>query len=262
MNKKIIKKSPSQMKLMRQAGKVASNTLLAVAERITPGITTEDLNQFVHLDTIKQGATPAPLNYQGFPKSICTSRNEVVCHGIPKDNEFLEEGDIINIDLTSLYQGYHGDTSATFFVGKPSAEAKHLVEVAREALTRGIQAARCGSTFGDIGAAIQDFTREEGCTVIERFDGHGIGEHFHEPPWVNHYGMKGSGNTIEEGMTFTIEPVIVLGSQEVQLLEDGWTMITKDGSLAAQFEHTVAITTLGTEILTDRSNKLANCELI
>lgn len=258
---KVIKKSTSQLQYMRKAGSIAANTLLGVGRLIRAGISTGDLDRFVYEDTLKHGATPAPLNYNGFPKSICTSRNHVVCHGIPNDQEILEDGDIINVDLTSIYKGYHGDTSASFYVGTPSPEAKHVVEVARRALEVGISQAHAGAQLGDIGAAIQEFTRSQGCSVIERFDGHGIGESFHELPWVKHYGKKGTGITLEVGMTFTIEPVIVLGSQAVSLLDDEWTIVSKDGSLSAQFEHTIAITDDGPEILTQRSERLLNSEL-
>jgi len=246
---------------MREAGRVASNTLLGVGQIIRAGISTGDLDRFVYCDTINRGGIPAPLGYNGFPNSICTSRNNVVCHGIPNDQEILENGDIINVDITSIYNGYHGDTSATFYVGTPCIEAKHVVEIARRALDLGINQAKIGAQMGDIGYAIQEFTRSQGCTVIERFDGHGIGESFHELPWVKHYGEKGTGLILEEGMTFTIEPVIILGDQAVELLDEKWTMISQDGSLSAQFEHTIAITPDGPEILTQRMQPLRNSEI-
>jgi len=257
----VSKKSAQQLKLMREAGSIASRTLLGVGRMIRAGISTADLDRFAYLDTIKQGARPAPLNYNGFEKSICTSRNHVVCHGIPSDGEILETGDIINVDLTSIYQGYHGDTSATFYVGTPGAEAKHVVEVARRALDVGIAEALVGATLGDIGAAIEEFVTRQGCSVVERCDGHGIGENFHEPPWVKHYGERNTGITLEAGMTFTIEPVIVLGSQAICLRDDTSTMVTINGALSAQFEHTIAVTDDGPEILTRRSEPLQRSEL-
>jgi methionyl aminopeptidase len=246
---------------MRKAGSIASETLLGVGRLIRAGISTGDLDRFVHQDTLKRGARPAPLNYNGFEKSICTSRNHVVCHGIPNDHEILEEGDIINVDLTSIYEGYHGDTSATFYVGTPTPEAKHVVEVARHALKLGIAEAQVGATLGDIGAAIEEFVTRHGCSVIERCDGHGIGESFHEPPWVKHHGKRNTGLTLEAGMTFTIEPVVVLGTQTMCLLDGTWTMVTINGALSAQFEHTIAVTDDGPEILTRRSKPLQRSEL-
>lgn len=257
----VIKKSAHQLELMRKAGGIASETLLGVGRLIRPGISTGDLDRFVHQDTLKRGARPAPLNYKGFTKSTCTSRNHVVCHGIPDDQEILEEGDIINVDLTSLYQGYHGDTSATFYVGTPSTEAKHVVEVARRALELGIAEAQVGATLGNIGAAIEEFVTQQGCSVVQRCDGHGIGESFHEPPWVKHHGERNTGITLEAGMTFTIEPVVVLGSQAICLCDGPWTMVTINGALSAQFEHTIAITHDGPEILTRRAKPLHRSEL-
>lgn len=246
---------------MREAGRIASDTLLGVGLKIRAGISTGDLDRFVYHDTINRGAIPAPLGYNGFPKSICTSRNHVVCHGIPNDKEILENGDIINVDLTSIYNSYHGDTSATFYVGTPCIEAKHVVEVARRALDLGINEAHIGAQMGDIGHAIQEFSRSEGCSVIKRFDGHGIGESFHEPPWVKHYGEKGTGLILEEGMTFTIEPIIAIGDEAVDMLDDKWTIVSRDGSLSAQFEHTIAITPDGPEVLTRRIQPLYNSEI-
>lgn len=261
LNEPFIRKTPKQIKQMREAGKVAANTLLAVGSIIQAGISTGDIDRFVYNDTIRQRAIPAPLGYNGFPKSSSTSRNHVVCHGIPNDDEILQNGDIINVDITSLYNGYHADTSATFYVGKPSIESKHVVEVARRALEVGIIHAKVGAQIGEIGYAIEKFVLSQGCSVIERFDGHGIGENFHEPPWVKHFGAKGESLILEEGMTFTIEPVIILGNQAVDVLEDNWTIVSKDQSLSAQFEHTVAITSYGTAILTSRSRILKNSEI-
>ena len=245
---------------MREAGKIAVETLMGVDKLIKPGISTEDINTFVHEDTLKRGARPAPLNYHGFPKSVCTSINEVVCHGIPSDKEILEPGDIINVDVTSIYEGFHGDTSATFYVGDPTPEAKHVVEVARHSLQLGIAQVRDGARLGDIGAAIQDFAEAQGCSVVRAFVGHGIGRVFHEPPQVSHVGRAGSGMRLRAGMCFTIEPMINIGNYDVEILEDNWTAVTRDGSLSAQFEHTLVVTKKGCEVLTKRPAPLVNSE--
>ncbi|MEM9693844.1 MAG: type I methionyl aminopeptidase [Myxococcota bacterium] len=253
-------KSPREVALMREAGRVAAETLMGVDKMLKPGITTEDINRFVHEDTLRRGAKPAPLNYNGFPKSVCTSRNEVVCHGIPSDKEVIEPGDIINVDVTSILEGYHGDTSATFYIGEPTPEAKHVVEVARRSLELGIAQVRDGARLGDIGAAIQEFAEGQGCSVVRAFVGHGIGRIFHEPPQVMHYGRYNTGPRLKAGMTFTIEPMVNIGHYEVDVLEDQWTAVTRDGSLSAQFEHTLVVTKKGCEILTRRSERLANSE--
>ena len=245
---------------MREAGQLAAATLVGVDKLIRPGTSTEDINKFVHADTLRRNARPAPLNYHGFPKSVCTSINEVVCHGIPRPDEILEPGDIINVDVTSLYKGYHGDTSATFYVGEPSPEAKHVVEVARRCLDLGMAQVREGSRLGDIGAAIQEFAESQGCSVVRAFVGHGTGRAFHEPPQVSHVGRWDTGLRLRAGMTFTIEPMINLGGYEVEILEDNWTAVTRDGSLSAQFEHTICVTKKGCEILTRRPALLANSE--
>jgi methionyl aminopeptidase len=252
-------KTSREIDLMRQAGKLAAETLCAAAEILRPGITTDDINEFVHQDTLRKGARPAPLNYKGFPKSVCTSINEVVCHGIPGPR-VLEEGDIINVDVTHIYKGYHGDTSATFYVGKPSAGARKVVEVARKSLELGIEQVRPGARLGDVGAAIQEYAEGQGCSVVRDFVGHGIGRLFHDEPKVSHVGQWGRGVRLKPGMTFTIEPMINLGSWEVRILDDEWTAVTADGSLSAQFEHTVLVTESGHEILTARSRPLANSE--
>jgi len=245
---------------MRQAGQVAVATLMQVDDLIRPGVSTEAINTFVHEDTLRRGARPAPLNYHGFPKSVCTSINEVVCHGIPNKDHVLEDGDIINVDVTSIYEGYHGDTSVTFYVGDPSPDAKHVTEVARRSLELGIAEVRDGARLGDIGAAIQEFAEGQGCSVVRAFVGHGIGRIFHEPPQVSHIGRRGSGLRLRAGMTFTIEPMINLGGYEVEVLDDGWTAITLDGSLSAQFEHTLVVTKKGCEILTKRPGPLSKSE--
>ncbi len=253
-------KSTREVAAMREAGQIAAATLMAVDELIRPGISTEDINRFVHEDTLKRGARPAPLNYHGFPKSVCTSINHVVCHGIPTEKQVLQPGDIINVDVTSIYGGYHGDTSATFYVGEPSNEAKHVTEVARRSLELGIAQVREGARLGDIGAAIQEFAEPLGCSVVRSFVGHGIGKVFHEPPQVSHVGRFNTGLRLRAGMCFTIEPMINLGSYEVEILEDNWTAITRDGKLSAQFEHTMVVTKKGCEVLTKRPGQLRNSE--
>lgn len=245
---------------LRVASQMAAETLLGVGEIIRPGITTEDINTFVHEDTIRRGGYPAPLNYHGFPKSVCTSVNDVVCHGIPT-NRVLEPGDIINVDVTTIYNGFYGDTSATFYVGTPSPDAKHVTEVSRRSLELGIAQVREGARLGDIGAAIQEFAEGQGCSVVRAFVGHGIGRHFHEPPQVSHVGTRGQGMRLRAGMCFTIEPMINIGGYEVEIQEDKWTVLTVDGSLSAQFEHTLVVTKTGCEVLTRRTRKLLNSEV-
>lgn len=245
---------------MREAGQIAVATLMGVDELIRPGVTTEEINRFVHEDTLRRGARPAPLNYQGFPKSCCTSVNEVVCHGIPNEQEVLEPGDIINVDVTSIYEGYHGDTSVTFYVGDPSPEAKHVTEVSRRCLDLGIAQVRDGARIGDIGAVIQEFAEGQGCSVVRAFVGHGIGRIFHEPPQVSHVGRFGQGVRLKAGMCFTIEPMINIGNHDVEVLDDNWTAITRDGSLSAQFEHTLVVTKKGCEVLTKRPALLKNSD--
>jgi methionyl aminopeptidase len=208
---------------------------------------------------VRRGAWPAPLNYHGFPKSVCTSVNHVVCHGIP-GKEVLKNGDIINVDVTTIYEGFYGDTSATFFVGDVSDEARKVTEVSRKSLELAIAEVREGARLGDIGAAIQEYAEGEGCSVVRAFVGHGIGRQFHEPPQVSHVGKRGTGNRLKAGMVFTIEPMINLGSYEVEVLADKWTAVTIDGSLSAQFEHTIVVTKTGCEVLTKRSRPLANSE--
>jgi methionyl aminopeptidase len=253
-------KSPKEVEAMRAASLMAAETLCLVGEKLRVGMTTEDINTIVHEDTLKRGGRPAPLNYRGFPKSVCTSINEVVCHGIPGPR-VLVDGDILNVDITTIYGGYFGDTSATFYVGTPSPEARKVVEIARRALDLGIQEVRDGARLGDIGAAIQQYVEANGCSVVRDFVGHGIGRRFHEDPQVKHYGRKGTGDRIKTGMTFTIEPMVNLGRFEVAVdPEDKWTVTTADGSLSAQFEHTVAVTKTGCEVLTKRDRPLRQSE--
>jgi methionyl aminopeptidase len=254
--------APSALESMRAACKLAGETLVAVGPLIRPGITTDDINRFVHDYTIERGAWPSPLNYKGFPKSVCTSVNEVVCHGIP-GKRVLREGDIINVDVTSYLpkvNGFHGDTSATFYVGRPTADARRVVEVARRSLELGIAEVRSGARMGDIGAAIQEYAEGHGCSVVRDYVGHGIGREFHMAPQVPHYGKRGNGKRMRAGMVFTIEPMINLGDFHCQVLDDDWTVITADGSLSAQFEHTVLVTETGCEVLTARSQRLVNSE--
>jgi methionyl aminopeptidase len=259
-------KTPREIEAMRTVGRLAADTLSLVGDFLRPGITTNDINDFVHEDTLKKGARPAPLKYRSggsgppFPKSVCTSVNEVVCHGIP-GSRVLRDGDIINVDVTHIYNGFHGDTSATFYIGTPSADAKRVTEVARRSLELGIAEVRPGGRLGDIGAAIQEFAEAHGCSVVEDFVGHGIGRKFHDEPKVAHYGERGKGVRLKPGMTFTIEPMVNLGTWEIRMLDDEWTAVTADGKLSAQFEHTILVTPTGVEILTARSRMLANSEI-
>jgi methionyl aminopeptidase len=254
-------KSLKEVEGLRVAAQMAADTLLAVGEMIKPGLSTEDINKFVHEDTVRRGGWPAPLNYHGFPKSVCTSVNDVVCHGIPTGDCVLALGDIINVDVTTIYNGFYGDTSATFYIGKPTPEAKHVTEVSRRSLELGIAQVKDGARLGDIGAAIQEFAEGQGCSVVRAFVGHGIGRKFHEPPQVSHVGQWGKGDRIRAGMCFTIEPMINLGGYDVEVLDDKWTAVTQDGSLSAQFEHQLVVTKNGCEVLTRRTKPLANSEI-
>jgi methionyl aminopeptidase len=253
-------KNKKEIDGLRRASQTAAQTLLVVGDAIRAGMTTEDIDRIVHEDTIRRGARPAPLNYQGFPKSVCTSVNEVVCHGIPGPQR-LKNGDIINVDVTSIVDGFYGDTSATFFIGQPSSDARHVTEVARRSLELGIAEVREGARLGDIGAAIQVFAEGTGCSVVRQFVGHGIGRRFHEAPQVPHVGQRGAGLRLKAGMCFTIEPMINLGGYEVEILDDGWTVVTKDRSLSAQFEHTLLVTKDGCEVLTRRERPLTASEV-
>lgn len=249
-------KSPKEVEAMRAAGLMAAETLLLVGETLRAGMSTEEINTLVHEDTLKKGGRPAPLNYRGFPKSVCTSINEVVCHGIPGP-QILKDGDIINVDITTIYGGFYGDTSATFYIGTPSAEARKVVEIARKSLELGIAQVKDGARLGDIGAAIQEYVEAQGCSVVRDFVGHGIGRRFHEDPQVKHYGRRGTGERMKTGMTFTIEPMVNIGRFEVVIdPDDKWTVTTVDRSLSAQFEHTIVVTKTGSEILTKRPKPL------
>lgn len=249
-------KSQKEIDAIRASSQMAAETLLIVGEQLRAGMTTDDINTIVHEDTIRRGAYPSPLNYKGFPKSVCTSVNEIVCHGIP-GAQVLKNGDIVNVDVTTFYKGFHGDTSATFYIGQPSANARHVVEVCRKALDLGIAEVKDGARFGDIGAAIQEYVEQNGCGVVRDFVGHGIGRRFHEAPQVKHYGKRGTGERMRVGMVFTIEPMVNEGSWEVEVdPRDKWTVRTADRSLSAQFEHTIAVTKNGCEILTQRARPL------
>lgn len=253
-------KGEREISMMREVCRLAAGTLERVGPMLRAGVTTQEINDFVHADTLKLGARPAPLNYRGFPKSVCTSVNEVVCHGIPSPKRVLKDGDIINVDVTHIYKGYYGDTSATFYIGEPSPEAKKVVEVARKSLDLAIAQVKPGARLGDIGAAIQEFAEGQGCSVVRDFVGHGIGRTFHSDPQVKHYGQWGTGIRLRPGMTFTIEPMVNIGGYEVDVLDDDWTAVTKDGSLSAQFEHTVLVTQDGVEVLTRREGPLVASE--
>jgi methionyl aminopeptidase len=236
-----------------KAGKLASQTLDFVTPFVKAGVTTEELDQLCHKFIVEKGAIPAPLGYRGFPKSICTSINHVVCHGIPGDRKLLD-GDILNIDVTVIVDGWHGDTSRMFTVGKVGVRAKKLIDVTYEAMMRGIEVVRPGATLGDIGYAIQSFVEKQGFSVVRDFCGHGLGKIFHSPPNIVHFGKPGQGLELREGMFFTIEPMINAGRYEVKILSDNWTAVTRDKSLSAQFEHSLGVTTNGYEIFT-RSEK-------
>ena len=234
---------------MRKAGRIAAKVLDYIAPFVKPDCTTEFLDKKCHDFILKNDAIPAPLNYKGFPKSICTSINHVVCHGIP-GNKKLHNGDIINIDITVIVNGWHGDTSRMFWIGNPGIKAKKLCETTFEAMWKGIKTVKPGRTLGDIGSAIQSYVEKKGYSVVKDFCGHGIGKVFHDNPSILHYGKKGEGITLKEGMFFTIEPMINVGESGVKILDDGWTAVTRDKSLSAQFEHTLGVTKRGYEVFT------------
>ena len=246
--------SSREIDKMRRAGSLAAKLLDHLEPMVKPGVSTLEINDEAEKWTQAHGAVSAPLGYgpknNPFPKSLCTSVNEVVCHGIPNAKQILQSGDIINIDVTPILDGYHGDTSRTFFVGTPSPTAQKLVEVTKECLYRGIAAVKPGNRVGDIGAAIQEYAEANGFSVVRDFVGHGVSHIFHTAPQIPHYGRSGKGKKLKPGMVFTIEPMINEGTWEAVILEDGWTAITKDGKLSAQFEHTIAVTKDGVQILT------------
>ncbi len=259
---RIVVHSPKEIARMRKACRLAADLLVAVGDIIVPGVSTDEIDRFVHQWTLDHDAVPAPLNYRGFPRSVCTSVNEVVCHGIPEDR-LLRNGDIVNVDVTPIFprrNGFHGDSSITYYVGEPTPLARHVVEVAREALEIGIEEVRPGAFVGDIGAAIQRFVEAKGCSVVREYTGHGIGRVFHAEPSIPHYRGPSRGPRLRKGMTFTIEPMVNLGGHDIEHLDDGWTVITRDGSLSAQFEHTVVVTASGCEVLTKRSAVVPNSE--
>lgn len=248
-------KSKREIELMRATSKLASSTLEYIEPFVKPGVSTEELNQMCHDYIVKHDAYPSPLNYNGFPKSVCTSLNEVICHGIPSTKDVLKDGDILNIDVTTYLNKFHGDTNKTFFVGNVSSELKKLVEITYACMREGINQVRPGAHIGDIGAIIQEIAHDHGYSVVEEYCGHGIGREFHEEPQVVHVGKKGHGAEIKPGMTFTIEPMINLGARHCELLKDNWTVVTKDNKASAQFEHTILVTADGHDILTLRSDE-------
>jgi methionyl aminopeptidase len=243
-------KTPEEVEKMRIAGRLAAEVLRMIRPHVQPGVTTDELDRICHDYIVNvQQAIPAPLNYKGFPRSICTSVNHQVCHGIPGDKK-LKKGDIVNIDITVIKDGYHGDTSKMFYIGEPSIQAKRLVQITHECMLKGIAMVRPGTRLGDIGHAIQQHAEAHGFSVVREYCGHGIGREFHEDPQVLHYGQPGTGMQLAPGMTFTIEPMINAGKRDVKLLPDNWTVVTRDHSLSAQWEHTVLVTQTGHEILT------------
>lgn len=255
LNTGLILLSARELNKMRRVGQLAANLLNHLETIVKPGISTQDLNDEAESWTKVHRATNAPLGYQPpnhppFPRSICTSVNEVVCHGIPNPRQILKDGDIINIDVTPILDGYHGDTSKTFLVGNPSKKARKLVEVTNDCMLRGIAEIKPGARVGDIGAAIAEYAEANGFSVVKEMVGHGIGRQFHCKPEIPHYGKRGTGLKLREGMVFTVEPILSEGTGEIKFLADGWTVKTKDKKLSAQFEHTVAVTDTGVEILT------------
>ncbi len=240
---------PEDFEGMRRAGRLAAETLDMITDYVRPGVTTEELDRLCHDFIVAHGAVPAPLGYRGFPKSICTSVNHEVCHGIPSSRR-LEEGDILNIDVTVVLDGWHGDSSRMYVVGKPSVKAQRLIDVTYEAMMRGIAVIRPGATLGDLGFAIQSYVERQRLSVVREFCGHGLGRAFHEPPNVLHFGRPGEGVVLRPGMFFTVEPMVNAGRPDVKILDDGWTAVTRDRSLSAQFEHTVGVTATGVEIFT------------
>ncbi len=246
---RIVLHGAQEFEAMHRAGRLGAEVLDFITPYVVPGVTTERLDDLCRDFIRDHGAIPAPLNYRGFPKSICTSINHVVCHGIPGPKT-LREGDIVNLDITVILDGWHGDTSRMFGVGEVSVKAKRLMDVTYEAMMLGIAAVRAGATLGDVGHAIQSFAEAERCSVVRDFCGHGLGRVFHAPPSVLHYGRPGEGTVLREGMFITVEPMINLGRPETKILADGWTAVTKDRSLSAQFEHSIGITAEGCEIFT------------
>lgn len=240
---------PEGFEGMRKAGQLAAETLDMITEHVVPGVTTEELNTICHNFIEERGGISAPLGYRGFTKSICTSVNHVVCHGIPGPKK-LSNGDIVNIDVTPIVDGWHGDTSRMYVAGKANVKAKRLIDITYECLMRGIDVVKPGATTGDIGYAIQSYAEKNRCSIVRDFCGHGLGQVFHDVPNIVHYGTPGEGVELRAGMIFTIEPMVNLGKWQVKVLEDGWTAVTKDRSLSAQFEHSLGVTETGHEIFT------------
>ncbi len=249
-------KTKDEINKMRIAGKLASEVLMMIKNHVKQGVSTGELDEICHNYIVDvQDAVPAPLNYRGFPKSICTSVNHQICHGIPSKTKKLKNGDIINIDVTVIKNGYHGDTSRMYLVGEASIQSKRLCEVTRQSMIEGIKVIQPGATTGDIGAAIQEYAESHNYSVVREYCGHGIGKKFHESPQILHYGKKNTGIKLEEGMIFTVEPMINVGGHKTKVLSDGWTVVTQDHELSAQYEHTVLVTATGSEILTIRSEE-------
>ncbi len=249
-------KNQSEINKMRIAGKLAAEVLEMIEPFVIPGVTTNKLDQICHDFIVnEQQAIPAPLNYRGFPKSICTSVNQTICHGIPSDKK-LKKGDIVNVDITVIKEGYHGDTSKMFCVGQVSPFAKRLIDITQESLFLGIEQVKPGATLGDIGYAIQNHAESNRYSIVREFCGHGIGKNFHEDPHVMHFGKTGEGEVLQENMVFTIEPMLNIGKRHMKVLKDGWTAVTKDRSLSAQWEHTILVTETGHEILTLRQEEM------
>ncbi|MDQ7996964.1 MAG: type I methionyl aminopeptidase [Luteibacter sp.] len=247
----VVPKTPEEIQSMREAGRLAAEVLAMLVPHVKPGVTTEHLDRLAHDHIVNvQKAIPANVGYRGFPKTVCTSVNHVICHGIPTETKVLKDGDIVNIDVTVIKDGWHGDTSRMYFVGTPSVLARRLVDTTFEAMMKGIEAVRPGATLGDVGAAIQKHAEAAGFSVVREYCGHGIGKVYHDEPQVLHYGRNGTGLELKPGMTFTIEPMINAGKPQTKSLPDGWTVVTKDHSLSAQWEHTIAVTDDGFEILT------------
>ena len=247
-------KTDEEINEMRQSCQLAAEVLVMIEPYIKPGVTTQELNDICHEYILAHGATPAPLNYKGFPKSICASINDEICHGIPSERK-LRNGDIVNLDITTILNGWHGDTNKTFFVGAPRKQAQKLADATRTSLQKAIDVVRPGAHLGDIGAVIQNYVEPLGYSVVREFCGHGIGRNFHEEPQVLHFGKPGHGPVLQKGMTFTIEPMINLGQPHLKILQDNWTAVTLDGSLSAQYEHTLYVTTNGCEVLTRLDGK-------
>ena len=255
--------TPTMLERMRSSCQLAADCLTMVGDNLAAGMSTQDIDDLVHQYIVERDAYPSPLNYNGFPKSVCTSVNDCVCHGIPSRKQVLKDGDIINVDVTTYLpakNGFHGDTSATFYIGEPSDDARRVTETARRCLELGIAEVQEGKRIGDIGAAIEEHAHAQGCSVVRDYVGHGVGREFHMPPQIPHYGTRGKGRRLKAGMVFTIEPMINLGDYHTELMDDDWTVLTRDRKLSAQFEHTILVTRQGAEVLTRRKRPLKHSE--